>query len=92
MISYGDSMLSKAEKNYTITELQLLALMDGCLRFLIYLHDKPFTVYTDHANLQSPRATRWALKLSAFKMIIVLKPGKHKTAPFPTRSFSIYNR
>ena len=63
----------KAEKNYTITELVLLVLVDGCLRFAICLLNREFTMYTDHANLQylmnnnklSPRATRWALKLSA---------------------------
>ena len=75
VISYGGRTLSKAEKNYCITKLELLALVDGCHRFAIYLRDREFTVYTDHASLQylmnnnklSPRATRWALKLAAFK-------------------------
>ena len=89
VISYRGRTLSKAERNCTITELELLALIDGCLKFSICLRGKPFTVYTDHANLQyllnnhrvSPRATRWALKLSPFKMAIVHKPGKENTAP-----------
>ena len=80
--------MSKMEMNYIITELELLPLVDGCLRFAIYLRDREFTVYTNHANLQylmnnnklSPRATRWALKLSAFKMNIIHKPGKDNAA------------
>ena len=89
VISYGGCTLSKAEKNYCIIELELLALVDRYQRFLIYLRDREFKVYTDHSNLQyvmnnnklSPRATRWALKLSAFKMRIVHKPGKDSTVP-----------
>ena len=40
VISYGGRTLSKAEKNYCITELELLALVDGCHRFAIYLRDR----------------------------------------------------
>ena len=82
VIAYGGRTLTKAEKNYTVTELELLALVDGCMKYAIYLTGREFTVYTDHANLLylcnndrlSARATRWVLKLSAFKMRIVHKP------------------
>ena len=85
----GGGRYQKPEKNYCITELELLALVDGCHRFAIYLRDREFTVYTDHASLQylmnnnklSPRATRWALKLAAFKMKIIHKPGKDNAVP-----------
>ena len=69
--------------------MELLLHVDGCIRFAIYLWDREFTVYTDHANIQylmnnnklSPKATGWTLKLSAFKMKIVHKTGKDNGAP-----------
>ena len=89
VIAYGGRTLTKAEKNYTVTELELLALVDGCMKYAIYLIGREFTVYPDHANLLylcnnnrlSARATRWVLKLSAFKMRIVHKPGKDNVGP-----------
>ena len=71
---------------YGGTELELLALVDGRMKYALYLKGKKFTVYTDHTNPQYlnnrlSTATRRALKLSSFKMKIVHKSGKENVGP-----------
>ncbi|UYV75275.1 K02A2.6-like [Cordylochernes scorpioides] len=62
------------EKNYIITELECLAIIDSVEKFRIYLTGVKFTIFTDHHALQwlktiknpSGRLFRWSLKLSAY--------------------------
>ena len=80
--------LDAAQKNYTVTERELLAIVwsVGRLRpLLLYL---PFTVVTDHANLQwllnrprTGRIGRWVLALMEYSFTIVHKPGVKHVAP-----------
>ena len=40
VITYGGRTLSKAEKNCIVTALELLALVDGCIKYALYLKGK----------------------------------------------------
>lgn len=89
-VAYVSRSLTKAEKNYSISELEGLAVIYslGYLRHLIY--GKPITIVTDHhalcnlrtlKNCPSGRLQRWAIKLSEYDYEIIHKPGRtHKDA------------
>lgn len=82
-VAYISRSLTKAEKNYTITELEGLAAIWALtyLRHLIY--GRPVKIITDHhalcwlKTLKDPtgRLARWAIKLSEFEYTIVHKSG-----------------
>ncbi len=50
-VAFRSRQLNKAEKNYSATELELLAVVDAVTHFLYYLHGRSFSVYTDHRAL-----------------------------------------
>ncbi|GFW00221.1 retrovirus-related Pol polyprotein from transposon 17.6 [Trichonephila clavipes] len=73
-VSFHSRTLREYEKNYCITELECLAIVDALDKFYYYLHGKKFIIHTDHAalvwlknvkNLRG-RLFRWSLKLSMF--------------------------
>ncbi|GFW64477.1 retrovirus-related Pol polyprotein from transposon 17.6 [Trichonephila clavipes] len=73
-VSVHSRTLREYEKNYCITELECLAIVDALDKFYYYLHGKKFIIHTDHAalvwlknvkNLRG-RLFRWSLKLSMF--------------------------
>ena len=60
VIAYNGRGLNQAEKNYSITEKEPLALIEGVRKFQPYLHDRKFTVVTaDHSSL------RWLLNVKS---------------------------
>ena len=86
VISYGGRSLNKAERNWGITDVEGLALVEGIRHFKVYLSYKPFTVYSDHQALMSlktnkatGRLGRWAVFLQGFQYEVVYKPGKIHT-------------
>ncbi|GFV46237.1 retrovirus-related Pol polyprotein from transposon 297 [Trichonephila clavipes] len=73
-VSFHSRTLREYEKNYCITELECLAIVNALDKFYYYLHGKKFIIHTDHAalvwlknvkNLRG-RLFRWSLKLSMF--------------------------
>lgn len=86
-ISYASRQLNSAERNYSTTERELLAVMYAIKQFRCYLYGRKFTLITDHAalkwmlNLKDPsaRLTRWALRLAEYDYEVVHKPGKSHT-------------
>ncbi|GFW57536.1 transposon Tf2-9 polyprotein [Trichonephila clavipes] len=73
--------LRNYEINYTITELECLAIIDSLDKFHYYLHESHFTVHTDHnalvwlKNFKIPtdRLFRWSLKVSMYDFDIKYK-------------------
>ncbi|GFU81073.1 retrovirus-related Pol polyprotein from transposon 17.6 [Trichonephila clavipes] len=73
-VSFHSRTLREYGKNYCITELECLAIIDALDKFYYYLHGKKFIIHTDHAalvwlknvkNLRG-RLFHWSLKLSMF--------------------------
>ena len=88
-IAFFSRRLNKAEQNYSTTEKECLAVVEGVKAFALYLIGSVFTIVTDHAALKSlqtttksgPRVTRWALALQPFNFSIVHRAGKkHQNA------------
>jgi hypothetical protein len=85
-IAYISRTLTSAEKNYTATELECLAIVWALTKLRPYLHGSKFTVVTDHSALQwlmrfngtNQRLLRWSLELQPYKDYITIKhrPGK----------------
>jgi hypothetical protein len=77
-VAYCSRQLNSAETKYSITELELLALIFAVKQFRCYLYGRQFKVYTDHRalkwllNLQYPssRLTRWAVKLAEYNFVV----------------------
>jgi hypothetical protein len=70
-IAYASRTLNSAEKRYSVTEKELLAIVWGCKYYRQYLFGRKFTIVTDHKPLTwvfnvkdfSSRLLRWRLKL-----------------------------
>ncbi|GFW50454.1 retrovirus-related Pol polyprotein from transposon 17.6 [Trichonephila clavipes] len=82
-IAFASRTLNKAERNYTVTERECLAVIWALNKFKTYFGPLPVKVITDHAALTkltngknlSSRMIRWALKLSEFNMEWEHRPG-----------------
>ena len=85
VVAYGGRALHAAEKNYSTTELEALAVVEGIKKYAPYLqHGVRFIVVTDHCALKwlfngnhaGGRLARWSLKLQAYNFEVVHKRGK----------------
>ena len=83
-IAYASRLLSKAEKNYTTTEIEALAMVYAVNKFRHYLLGNRFIFYVDHLALQylvnkpqvSGRLARWLLLFLEFDFKVIYKLGK----------------
>ena len=83
-VGFISRQLNKAEKNYSGTELECLAVIWAIGQYEVYLLDSPFVLVTDHSALQwmptkkfeNTRVMRWALRLQEFSYVVRHRPGK----------------
>ena len=78
-VAFGGRNLKSCETRYTITELELLALIEGVKKYYQYLANQKFYINTDHRSLlylnnfknTSSRLMRWALQLEGFQFEVI---------------------
>ncbi|KAE8970243.1 Transposon Ty3-G Gag-Pol polyprotein, partial [Phytophthora rubi] len=86
-IAFGGRKYKDAEKNYSIREKELLAILFGLRLWRVYLLDKPFVVETDHRSLEtiftqksiSHRVARWYDELSEYPVTFRYIQGQNNT-------------
>ncbi|UYV60207.1 hypothetical protein LAZ67_1000404 [Cordylochernes scorpioides] len=74
-VQYFSRALRVHERNYTISELECLAIVESVEKFRVYLMGRKFTIFSDHHALQwlktikNPpgRLFRWSLRLSCYE-------------------------
>jgi hypothetical protein len=82
-LAFGSRQLSGSEKNYSASELEMLALVWGVNHYRCYLYGKKFIVRTDHAALRylhtfsdnNARLMRWSLRLAEYQFEVQHRPG-----------------
>ena len=83
-IAFLPEKMTPLECNYRIGDKELLAIIACLEKWHMYLHGTPFTIYTDHHNLQNlgtkallNRRQAWlAGHMAQFEFQIVFRPGK----------------
>src|SRR5579864_4050312 len=84
VIAYASQSLNQAEKNYSITDQECLAVVWAIKHFQHYLGMKPFEIVTDHSALKwlqtckipKRRRARWIMELQQYNFTICHRPGK----------------
>ena len=87
-VAYFSKLLDAAQRNYTVTDRELLAVVEALKQWRCYLGDKPFTVVTDHSPLTHfatkvelhGRQARWAETLARFSFGWEYRPGRVNVA------------
>lgn len=89
-IAYMSKSLSPAERNYSITERETLAVVTALEYWRCYIENgQPFTVYTDHSALKwflsisnpTGRLARWGVRLSSFNFTLKHRRGVDNVIP-----------
>ena len=88
-IHYAGRNLTEAEKKYSTTEREALAVYQGVNYFRSYLEDREFEIRTDHLPLTyvfkrgygNSRIQKWALYLSKYRFDIRYKQGAQLHGP-----------
>ena len=78
VIHYASKTLYNAQKNYTTTEKEFLAVVFACDKFRQYIVDSKVIIHTNHAAIKylmekkyfKPRLIRWVLLLQEFDLHI----------------------
>eukprot|EP00804_Cyclotella_cryptica_P020838 CCRYP_011449-RA/>CCRYP_011449-RA protein AED:0.36 eAED:0.63 QI:0/0/0/1/0/0.33/3/0/453 len=85
-LAFFSRKLSQAQQKYSVTEQELLAIVETLKEFKGMLWGQQITVYTDHKNLMqdalgltSDRVYRWRLLLEEYGPTIVYIKGIHNT-------------
>ncbi len=95
-VAYASRSLTKTERNYSISEREMLAVVWSVNHFRSYLIDATFIAYTDHSALTyylslkgptSARLARWICLLQPYQMVLKYRPGKERVV---ANAFSRY--
>jgi hypothetical protein len=85
-IAFFSRKLSKTQQKYSVTEIELLAIVETLKEFKGMLWGQDIKVYTDHKNLTrdalgliSDRAYHWRLLLEEYAPEIIYIKGIHNT-------------
>lgn len=89
VIAYYSMKLSKAQRKYSVTERECLAVITGIVKFRCYIEGTQFSVITDNSclrwlkNLKDPqgRLARWALRLQDHDFEVIHRPGTQMVVP-----------
>jgi hypothetical protein len=88
-IYFSNRKLSQAERNYTTTEREGLAMIYALQKFRHYLLGSHFKFFTDHSALKylvnkpvlEGRICRWLLLFQEFLFEVIVKPGRCNVGP-----------
>lgn len=88
VIAYGGRALSKHERNWSVTDQECLAIIEGIKAFGQYLSHRKFTIYTDHKalsylrSIKDPkgRIARWIMFLENYDYEVIYRPGTQNGA------------
>jgi hypothetical protein len=95
-VAYASRRLSAAERKWSASERECIALVWGVKSFNTYLYGRRFFVVTDHAALTylrqmrdtNAKLMRWSLQLQEYDMDVIHKKGKlHVDADALSRLF-----
>ena len=83
-IAFFSKVLTKQQRNWSVTERELYAVVMGCQAYRQYLLGRPFEIITDHRplvwvrNLKNPSAKvfRWLLQLEEYTFTVTYKEGR----------------
>lgn len=85
-VAYASKTLNDTQKQYAQIEKELLAILYGCERFKQYIYGKNINIESDHKPLEAifkkpldktpARLQRMRIKLMAYDLNIIYKPGK----------------
>jgi hypothetical protein len=88
-IAFFSRKLSEAQQKYSVTEIELLAIVEALKEYRGMLWGQKVKVYTDHQNLMrdalglnSDRVYRWRLLLEEYGPEIVYIKGIHNTVAY----------
>ena len=83
-MQYAGRSLNKHERNYSVNELEALAVISEIKDFNVYLYGRKFKVFTDNSSITwlysqkktKGRIARWILKLQEYDFEIIFKAGR----------------
>lgn len=89
VIAFASRSLSRAERNYSVTERECLAVIFAIDKFRPYIEGTRFKVITDHYSLlwlnrmkePSGKLARWAVKLAQHNFELLHRKGKLNVVP-----------
>ncbi|KAJ8045686.1 hypothetical protein HOLleu_08736 [Holothuria leucospilota] len=89
VIAFGSRSLKGAEKNYSATELECLAVLWAFEKWRPFIEGSQITVFTDHKALVwmlrnkalKGKLVRWALRLQEFDYTVHYRPGIQNMIP-----------
>ena len=86
---YYSRLLNSAERNYSTTDRECLAVIAAVKKFRVYVLGAPLEIRTDHSTVRrllnkvdaTGRYARWVCIMSEFDFTLRYRPGpKHRNA------------